>query len=180
MEKIGRFKIYWTVRRLAKEIQANHKDEEIVLIGVLKGAYQFMADLSRRFPDNTKVDFIGARSYDRIKSTGNVQLTLSPSVNVAGAVVILVEDIIDTGLTMKELKYMLLAKGAKKVEVCTLLNKQSGRTVNFDADYIGIEIGDDFVAGYGMDYMDYYRGNRRIRTLSQAEIDNGGPIKKRH
>ena len=164
------------VTRLASEIKRDYPDQKFVLLGVLNGAYQFTSDLSKHFSENVILDFTQLKSYDGTKTTKEVKMILPPRAPIAGNTIIVIEDIVDSGFSMKWLKGELTNMGAKEVKICTLLNKQARRQVDITADYIGTEIDDEFVVGYGMDYNGYYRTLPNIRSLTEKEIENGKPM----
>jgi hypoxanthine phosphoribosyltransferase len=148
------------VCELAKEIALHSYSKKIHVIFVLKGAFVFSADLIRELYRNdidVTVDYIIAKSYVGKESTGNVQHSIADNVDVWGKEVILVEDIIDTGQTIKKVKEILVKKNPKSINVVCLLDKPSRRTVDMKADYVGFVIPDRFVVGYGLDYDERYR-----------------------
>ncbi len=145
------------VRGLAKDI-ADDFGSDIHMICVLKGAFVFCSDLARelsRLGKRTSIDFIVARSYSGQESSGNVNIEFNG--NVKGRDVLLVEDIVDTGLTIVKLKEYLTDKGAASARLCTLLDKPSGRKTEVNIDYIGFEVPNRFVVGYGMDHDEEFR-----------------------
>ena len=144
---------------LGREIAARHEGEKIHLIGVLKGSFMFLADLARAIPsDQVSVDFLGLSSYGAsTKSSGVVRVTQDLSMPIADRNVVIVEDIIDTGLTMKYLLENLHTRRPRTLEVCSLLHKPSNADVQIDIDYVGFTIPDEFVIGYGLDYADLFR-----------------------
>ncbi|QED25998.1 hypoxanthine phosphoribosyltransferase [Microvenator marinus] len=133
-------------------------DNDLHVICVLKGSFLFFADLVREIELDLTVDFLGLSSYgDSTESSGVVRLTQDLSKPIKGRNVLIVEDIIDTGLTMKYLVENLSTRGPKCVKVCTLLHKPDNRTVEVQMDYIGFEIPNEFVIGYGLDYAEKFR-----------------------
>lgn len=155
-------------KRLAAQIRSDYKDEEdIVLVGLLKGSVQFMADLLKNIDDlMCTIDFICVSSYGKgTKSTGRVNIIKDLSEPIDDKNVIIVEDIIDSGNTLNFIKKYFSAKNAKSVRICTLLNKPSRREVDIDVDYIGFDVPDEFVVGYGLDYREYYRNLPYIGVL---------------
>ncbi len=155
------------VKELAAEIDNFFRNEEIVVIGVLKGALFFMADLLREMKTKFVYDFIQAKSYEGYKSTGEIKILKEPCCDLKGKNVLLLEDILDTGRTLSFLKSFLEKKGAKGVYVCTLLDKKKKRLNNVKADFVGFDIEDRFVVGYGLDI------DERLRELKDIYIIKG-------
>ncbi len=154
-------------KRLAEQIQRDCADEdEVVFVGLLKGSVQFMADLLKNIDMKCTIDFMCVSSYGKsLKSTGRVNIIKDLSEPIDDKNVIIVEDIIDSGNTLSFIKKYFTAKNAKSVRICTLLNKPSRREVEIDVDYIGFEVDDEFVVGYGLDYLEYYRNLPYIGVL---------------
>ena len=146
------------VAELARQISQDFAGEPVVLVGVLKGAAIFLGDLARQIELDTNFDFISVSSYGNEKqNSGEVKLLKDVDQSMEGKNVILVEDILDTGLTMSYLKKMILAHHPKAFRIAALLDKKCCRRQPIQADYVGYEIGDEFVVGYGMDYAEHYR-----------------------
>lgn len=148
------------VAALGEEITEAYKDkpEELVLIGILKGSFVFLADLARAIDLPISVDFIGLSSYgDSTKSSGVVRLTQDLSKPIEGKHVLIIEDIVDTGLTMKYLLENLETRNPASVKLCSLLEKPENNTAKIKVDYLGFSIPDKFVIGYGLDYAEKYR-----------------------
>lgn len=147
--------------QLAGQIARDYRDKDIVAVIVLKGAFMFAADLLRRLYDqdlNPDVDFVRAASYgDSDTSRGHVEISLDVSIDLKDRLVLIVDDITDTGRTLAHLSKHLTEKGARAVKSCVLLNKSSRREMEFRPDYSGFEVPDVFVIGYGMDYAERYR-----------------------
>ena len=149
-----------TIERLAEEIDRDYINEEnVVLIGVLKGSVTFMTDLMRAMKIPAKIDFMKVSSYgDSTTSSGNVNIMLDLNrKNLPSENLIVVEDIVDSGRTLKYLVSYLLNKGAKSVKTVTLLDKPARREVEFTPEYVGQQIDNHFVIGYGLDYGEKYR-----------------------
>jgi hypoxanthine phosphoribosyltransferase len=140
--------------RLGREISAAHPDG-VLLVAVLKGSVLFLADLVRRIEVPVEIDFLGISSYE--PESGRVRLTKDLGTDLAGREVILVEDVVDTGLTLAYLLAQLRARGPASLEVCTLFDKRARRIVPQPLAYVGFEIGDEFVVGYGLDFRGRYR-----------------------
>lgn len=147
------------VVELAREIEARYQDDNLHVIGVLKGCFMFLSDLVREIRhDNLSIDFLGLSSYgDSTKSSGVVRVTQDLSTPIAGKNVLVVEDIIDTGLTMKYLLENLHTRHPKSLAVCTLLHKPDNTDVELDVSYVGFTIPNEFVIGYGLDYAERFR-----------------------
>jgi hypoxanthine phosphoribosyltransferase len=165
---ISRQDIAARVAELGKEITRDFKGQSINLVGVLKGAAIFLSDLARSIDLDATFDFIGVSSYgnrpsppQELKhgwdSTGEVKLTKDVDQSIKDRNIILVEDILDTGLTMTYLKKMLMARQPKSLKVAALLDKPSRRKLPLEGDYVGFKIPDEFVVGYGLDYAEKYR-----------------------
>ena len=165
---ISRERIAERVRELAQEINSDYKGESLYVIGILTGAFVFMADLARELEVDLKVEFMGVSSYkDGTKSSGNLEITKDIKTELAGANVLIVEDIVDTGLTAARLVEMMKLRKVKSVKVCALLNKQSRRENEFAADYVGFDIEDKFVVGYGLDCGGRFRGLKDIGVVEK-------------
>lgn len=146
------------VRELGAQIRAEAGDQCITVIGVLKGSFLFLADLVRAIPGEVKVEFLGVASYHGgTESSGVVQITQDLRKPIEGAWCLLVEDIVDTGLTIDYLHRMLQVRGPRALRVVTLLDKPSNREVEARVDYVGFTIPDAFVVGYGLDLGELYR-----------------------
>jgi len=140
------------VRALGAEITRDHQHRPLVVVGVLKGSFIFLADLVRAIDLPISIDFIGISSYQGTRSTGVVQITSDLTRPIDGKDVLLVEDIVDTGLSMRYLLDNLATRKPASVKVCALLEKPARAVVKVPIDYRGFEIGDEFVVGYGLDW----------------------------
>jgi hypoxanthine phosphoribosyltransferase len=146
------------VAELGRQISSDFAGEPVVLVGVLKGAAIFLSDLARQIELDSSFDFIAVSSYGNEKqNSGEVRLLKDVDQSMEGKNVILVEDILDTGLTMTYLKKLILAHHPKAFRIAALLDKKCCRRQPIQADYVGYEIPDEFVVGYGMDYAERYR-----------------------
>jgi hypoxanthine phosphoribosyltransferase len=151
-------KIAARVKELGAEITKDYAGQEIVLVPVLKGSFVFAADLSRQIDRPLSIDFLGLRSYgDGTESSGVVQITSDLTKPIEGKHVIVVEDIVDTGLTMEYLFENLETRHPKSVKLVSLLHKPARTKMKIDIDYLGFTIEDVFVIGYGLDYAEKYR-----------------------
>ena len=147
------------VSRIASEIDEDYKDKNLVLVCILKGSIVFMGDLMKRITIPTEIDCMKVSSYGAgTESSGNINIKLDlVRPDLPECDILIIEDIIDSGRTLKYLTEYLLFKGARSVKTCTLLDKPSRRVVEFVPDYVGCEIPDEFVVGYGLDFADKYR-----------------------
>jgi hypoxanthine phosphoribosyltransferase len=157
------------IAELGEQIGEDYGDEPIHVIAVLKGSFMFLADLVRAIPsDRVSVDFLGLSSYgDSTKSSGVVRMTQDLSSPIEGRNVLIVEDIIDTGLTMKYLIENLTTRRPKSLEICTLLDKPDNSVVEVDYRYVGFTIPNEFVIGYGLDYAERFRNVPFIGVVRQ-------------
>src|SRR5450756_538241 len=155
------------VAELGKRISADYAGRELTLVSVLKGSLPFMADLMRQIPLPLRIDLMEVSSYGGTgtESSGLVRIIKDLSASIAGEDVLLVEDIIDTGLTLNYLVRYLRGKNPASLRICTLLDKPARRLVDIPVDYIGFEIPDQFIVGYGLDYDERYRNLRFVGVL---------------
>ena len=155
---ISEEKIAERVKELAKQISRDYQGKTVHLVCVLKGAYTFLADLARAMEIPVTLDFLAVSSYGKgTSTTGQVQVTKDLDTSLEGMDVLIVEDIADTGLTLRYLYNMLKARNPSSLKVVALLSKPSRRTVEVPVDYVGFEIPDRFVVGYGLDVDQKYR-----------------------
>ena len=157
------------VRELGAEIAADYADRDLLLLCLLKGGIYFTADLSRAIDLPITVDFVRARSYAGIESSGEVKLSWIDGLEIAGRDVLIVEDIVDTGLTLIEIREALVAKGAASLAICALLYKEKRLAHPFPVRYIGFAIEDVFVVGYGLDYDERFRNLPHIAVFQPDE-----------
>ena len=153
------------VAELGGEIARDYAGRRLVLVGVLNGAVVFLADLMREIDLPLEMYMMAASSYEGTESTGSVEITKTLDADISGRDVILVEDIVDTGITLQRLLTDLQAEAPASLEVCALLSKPSRRVVEAQAKYIGFDIPDEFVIGYGLDYNQQYRNLPYIATI---------------
>lgn len=157
------------VERLAQEISRDYPDREILLIGVLKGSFLFFADLVRAITSPTVIDFVRLASYgSETQSSGIVEMRKDLELPIKGCDVIIVEDIIDSGLTLESLYHRLQLREPRTLRVCTLIDKRARREVEIEADYVGIRMDDGFIVGYGLDYEERYRNLPDIYLMKHA------------
>lgn len=154
---ISRDQIQAKVEELARLIRSEYGPEELILICNLKGAFIFLADLCRELKSPLNTDFIAATSYKGTKSTGDVRIIKDLKMDVRDRHVLLVEDIVDTGLTVGYILDYLKLHHPRSLKICTLLDKKVKRDIDITVDYCGFEIEDRFVVGYGLDYNERYR-----------------------
>jgi hypoxanthine phosphoribosyltransferase len=155
------------IRELANEIRRDFPGEPLHLVGVLKGAVFFLSDLARQIPGEVSFDFIAVSSYGKeTESSGQVKLTRDLDANIEGKTVIVVEDILDTGLTLQYLLRVFEQRKPKRLRVAVLLDKEERRIAPVRADYVGFKIPNVFVVGFGLDYAERYRNLPYVGTLS--------------
>lgn len=155
--------------RLSEEINRDYAGKEIVLVGVLKGAVIFLADLARLITVPTRLDFMSVSSYgSRTRSSGIVKILKDLDQDISGCHVLIVEDIIDSGLTLKKLVELLSTRNPASIELCTAFDKPSRRKVDIPVKYRGIVIPDEFVVGYGLDFNGEYRNLPDVCVLGDT------------
>jgi len=146
------------VKEIGKKITEDYQGKELLLVCTLRGASIFFSDLVRNIDLDIKIDFIATTSYGAsTKTSGEVKLTKDLNTPIVGKHVIIVEDIVDSGLTLKYVKRMLEARDPASVKICSILDKPSGRRTELTADYYGFVVPDVFIVGYGLDYAERYR-----------------------
>jgi hypoxanthine phosphoribosyltransferase len=156
------------VAELGTEISRDYEGRDLMLVGVLKGAVVFIADLMRHLTIPCEVDFMAVSSYgSQTDSSGVVRILKDLDASIGGRDVLIVEDIIDSGLTLQYLLRNLKARDPRSLEVCSLLTKPERRRVDLPTKYVGFEIPNKFVVGYGLDYAQHYRNLREIAVLEQ-------------
>lgn len=145
-------------KELAKEIEAHYKDKDApLLVALLKGSIPFLAELIKHFEIDVEYDFMDVSSYEGTESIGDVRILKDLDQSIKGLNILLVEDIVDTGRTVHEVTKTLMNKGAQEVKVVSLLDKPSRRLVDVEADFVGFEIPNEFVIGFGLDFNEKYR-----------------------
>jgi len=157
------------VKELGEIITRDYKGKKVLLLGILKGAVPFMADLMRKIDLDLEYDFMDVSSYDGTNSRGEVRILKDISTSIDGKHIIIVEDIIDTGVTLSYLTKILESRGAASIDIVTLLSKPERRKVDLPVKYNGFIIEDEFVIGYGMDYNEKYRGLPYIGILDESQ-----------
>ena len=159
--------IHARLEELGKEIWADYHDKEVLLVGVLKGAVLVMADLMRALPGTVAMDWMAVSSYGSgTKSSGVVRILKDLDTDISNRHVLIVEDIIDSGLTLNWIRSNLLSRNPASLEICTLLRKPEAAKVEIDCKYVGFEIPNEFVVGYGLDFDEKYRNLRDIGVLA--------------
>lgn len=154
------------VKELGEEITRDYKGESVLMVAILRGAVVFFADLVKSVDLDVRFDFMVVSSYGSSStSSGEVRIVKDISQPIEGMNVILVEDIIDTGNTLKNLRKMLLTRNPKSLKIASLLDKPSRRKVEIEGDYVGFEVPNEFVVGYGLDYAEKYRNLPEIGVL---------------
>lgn len=170
---VSRDQIREMVERLGKRISEDYKGSDLVLVGVLKGGFVFLADLMRQITIPVDMDLIAVSSYGAsTKSSGVVRIIKDMDLNVTGKHVLIVEDLVDTGLTLRYLKDLFNTRGPKSVKICTAFDKPSRRKVEIEVEYNGIVVPDKFIVGYGLDYAGKYRNLPEVCTLKREIYAN--------
>ena len=164
------------IRELGRQITADYAQKDLIMIGILKGAYAFYADLARAIRLPLKVDFLVVSSYaGEAGSSGKIRVLTELTEDIAGRDVLLVEDIVDSGSTIQHLRKTLEVRKPKSIKVCALLSKLSRRTVDVTVDYVGFNIPNKFVVGYGLDYRQNYRNLPYLAVLDKVD-EEGEPV----
>ncbi len=158
------------IRELGKQIAADYANRDLILVGVLKGAYAFYADLARAIRLPLRVDFLIVASYGaRSKTSGKVKVMTDLTEDIRGKDVLLVEDIVDSGLTARYLLKKLSRRKPRSIRICTLLSKPERRSVDVEIDYVGFRIPNNYVVGYGLDYQQKYRNLPYLAVLDAVD-----------
>ena len=164
------------VLELARQIEVDYAGKELLMVGLLKGAVNFMVDLTRAMDRPVAVDFMAVSSYGAsTESSGIVRIEKDLNESIEGRHVLIVEDIVDTGLTLKYILELLGRRGPASLRVCTLLNKKERRLVDVPLDYVGFDVPNEFVIGYGLDYNQVYRNLPFIGVLKREIYQHEGP-----
>lgn len=156
------------VKELGEKITEDYRGKDLFLLGILKGAVPFMADIMRKIDLDLEYDFMDVSSYQGTRSMGEVRILKDISTSIVGKDILIVEDIIDTGITLSYLTKVLKSRGANSIEIVTMLSKPSRRKIDLPVKYNGYEIEDHFVIGYGMDYDEKYRALPYIGILDES------------
>ena len=153
-------------KKMGQQITEDYRGKKPLLVGILKGSITFMADLMREIDLDCEIDFMAVSSYSGTKTTGVVKFKKDLDINPDGCDILLVEDILDSGITLSYLKNVLLDRNAASIKVCAFLDKPANRQADISADYVGKVIPDEFVIGYGLDYNEKYRNLPYVGVLS--------------
>jgi hypoxanthine phosphoribosyltransferase len=156
------------VRELAIKISNDFNGKEILAVGILRGAFMFFPDIVRHINVPMKIDFLIASSYLKSQSSGEINIFADLREDITGRNVLLVEDIVDTGLTLKYIHDMLLARNPASLRICTFLDKKSRRKADLKLDYVGFEIPDTYVVGYGLDFDGRFRNLPYISIFKES------------
>ena len=159
-------------KRLGEQISKDYAGKKLLLVSVLKGAVVFLADLMREITCDCELDFMAVSSYSGTKTTGVVKFKKDMDVDPQGQDILIVEDILDSGITLSYLKKVLIDRNAASVKVCTFLDKPSNRKADIEAEYVGKAVPDEFVIGYGLDYNEKYRNLPFVGVLSPEVYAN--------
>lgn len=154
-------------RELGAQLTEDYKGKNPYVIGLLKGSVPFMAELTKYINLDIEVDYMSVSSYNGTESEGDVKIVKDLDHSIKDLDVIIIEDIVDTGKTLKKVKDLMYAKGAKTVKICSLLNKQERRLIDIDADYVGFEVPNEFVVGFGLDFNQKYRNLPFVGVLKE-------------
>lgn len=166
-------KLAAVVKDLGRRISEDYKGKNLLMVSVLKGSVVFMSDLMRAVTIPCRIDFMSVSSYGSgVKTSGVVKIVKDLDIPLAGYDLLVVEDILDSGMTLSYILEVLEARGPKSVKLCTLLDKPDRRKVNIKADYVGCEVPDEFVVGYGLDYDEKYRNLPYVGIL-KPEVYGG-------
>ena len=152
-------------RELGVKISEDYKDLDLVLVGVLKGSFIFLADLTRQINIDHDIDLVGASSYEGTATTGQIVFTKQPDLELEGRDVLLVEDIVDTGLTLSKIIEFVQLLNPRSIKICTLIDKEERREVDLDVNYSCFTLEKGFIVGYGLDYNERYRNLPAIYDL---------------
>ncbi len=163
---LGKREIKKGIKRIAGQLNNDYNNKSPILVGILKGAFVFLADLVRELTFPTKIDFISVSSYgDSTRSSGVVKITRDISIDIEGEDVILIEDVIDTGLTLSFIYDFLKRKNPKSLRICAFLEKKVERAKKFKVDYRGFLIPNKYIVGYGLDFSERLRNLPEINTM---------------
>ena len=162
-----------TVARLGREITKDYEGKNLLVVSVLKGSVMIMADLLRQIKLPLKIDFMSVSSYGSGTATsGSVKIIKDLDINLEGYDILIVEDILDSGVTLSSLKRILLTRRPASVKICTFLDKPERRKADIKADYVGVQVPDEFVVGYGLDYDEKYRNLPFVGVLAPEVYEN--------
>ncbi len=160
------------VSKMAKEVAKDYKDEVPIFVGVLNGAFMFVSDFLKAYPYPCEVSFVKLSSYQGLTSTGIVETLLDVSEDIEGRTIIILEDIIDTGRTLQQLVHLFSGSNVKEFKIASLFYKAEVYNGEYSIDYVGVEIPNSFIVGYGLDYMELGRNLREVYQLNQTNMIN--------
>lgn len=155
-------------KRLGEQITRDYEGKNLLVVSVLKGSIMFMADLLREIKCHCQIDFLSVSSYSGTKTTGVVKFKKDLDIDPDGMDILIVEDILDSGVTLSYLSGVLMGRNANSIKICTLLDKPANRRADIKADYVGKTIPDEFVIGYGLDYDEKYRNLPYVGILDPS------------
>ena len=156
------------VKRLGKQISEDYRDKNLLMVSILKGSVIFMADLMRAIDIPCSIDFMAVSTYgDKTKSSGVVRILKDLDQSIEGKDILIVEDILDSGKTLNYIQELLLARNPNSIRICTLFDKPERREVDLYAEYIGAQVPNEFIVGYGLDYAQYYRNVPYVGVLKE-------------
>ena len=162
---ISEQEIHDQIKLVGEKISKDYASKDLILVGVLKGSFIFLADLTRRITIDHDIDLVGASSYEGTTTTGQIVFTKQPDLELEGRDVLLVEDIVDTGRTLTKIVEFVKLLNPKSVKICTLIDKHERREVKVDVDYSCFSLNKGFIVGYGLDYNEKYRNLPAIYDL---------------
>ncbi|WP_321495104.1 hypoxanthine phosphoribosyltransferase [uncultured Desulfobacter sp.] len=162
---ISQQEIQEKIREIGQKITRDYKDLDLVVVGVLKGSFIFLADLVRHITIDHEIDLVGASSYEGTSSTGQIQITKPPDFDLEGRDVLLVEDIVDTGRTLVMLVKFMQGLNPRSIKICSLIDKNERREAKINVDYSCFSLDRGFIVGYGLDYNEKYRNLPEIFNL---------------
>lgn len=162
---ISEQEIHDQIKIIGEQISNDYSDRDLVVVGILKGAFIFLADLTRRISIDHDIDLIGASSYEGTTSSGQIVFTKQPDLELENKDVLLVEDIVDTGKTLTKIIKFVKLLNPRSVKICTLIDKHERREVKIDVDYSCFSLNKGFIVGYGLDYNERYRNLPAIYDL---------------
>lgn len=162
---ISQDRIEEKVKEIGAQIAADYKDRDLVLVGVLKGSFIFLSDLTRQISIDHEIDLVGASSYEGTASTGQIVFTKQPDLELEDRDVLLVEDIVDTGQTLSKIVEFIQLLNPRSVKICTLIDKHERREAELTVDYSCFSLEKGFIVGYGLDYNEKYRNLPAIFDL---------------
>jgi len=157
--------IHLQIQRTGQAISQDYKDKDLVLLGVLKGSFIFLADLTRQIKIDHEIDLIGASSYEGTSSTGQILFTKQPDLELKDRDILLVEDIVDTGKTLLKIIEFITLLDPRSIKICSLIDKRERREVKIDVDYSCFSLEKGFIVGFGLDYNEKYRNLPGIYDL---------------